>query len=116
LAGSDENLAGIGAALNGVRAGQFERLDRVGGRFSISLSSSDTWQAHLIAIREFVHSMSEPISASVGLGISVEIDVALEPEDLVAKDFVSFALPSMVLKELGTRGVALVFTSYGQYT
>jgi hypothetical protein len=110
--GNENKLSQIGSALNMVRPGQFERLDRRGGRFSVSISTADTWQAHLIAIREFVHAMSGVISVAISEGLLVEIDLAIEPEDVGAVPFVSYAVPSLTLSELGTRGVTLVFTQY----
>jgi hypothetical protein len=110
---SDEELARIGQALNRIRPGQFERLDRVGGRFSVSVSTGSTWQAHLVAIREYVHAMSDVIAQSKALDISVEIDIACEPDDLGHVDaFLSCAVPSAVLREFGERGITLVLTCY----
>jgi hypothetical protein len=110
--GDEQTLYDIGSALNRVKAGQFARLDKIGGRFSVSLSTADTWHAHLIAIRGFIHEMSEVISEAIFKGIYVEIDVAVEPEDLAGGVFVSYAMPSVMLTELGARGITMVFTQY----
>jgi hypothetical protein len=57
--------------------------------------------------------MSGPISDATSKGILVEIDVAIEPEDIVgAVPFVSFPVPTAMMKELGAHGTTLVFTFY----
>jgi hypothetical protein len=109
---NEEKLLEVGAALNEIRPGQFERLDRSGGRFSVTISTSDSWQAHLVAIRQFIDDMSSVISTAVSERISVEIDVAIEPEDLGSQPYVSYMIPSRTLEELGVLGITLVLTQY----
>lgn len=110
---SDETLVEIGQALNDIRNGLFERLDRRGHRFSVSISTADSWHAHLVDIRAFVHAMAPVISEAQSLGISVEIDVAVEPEDKHENNpYTSVTVPHAVLTELGGHGITLVVTSY----
>lgn len=81
----------------------------------MSISTADSWHAHLVEIRALVHAMTPVISKARTLGISVEIDVKIEPEDgqHANSPYTSVAIPHAVLSDLGEQGrISLVVTSY----
>jgi hypothetical protein len=109
---SDATLCELGQRLNGIRGFTFDRLDHHSHRFSISISSDDQWSVHLESLRDFVQNASAVIADAKRMGVTVEVDAALEPEDLRGKPYLSCSVPSATLKELEQNGVALTFTVY----
>jgi hypothetical protein len=109
---SDAALCELGRRLNGIRGVVFDRLDRRGHRFSISISSDEEWSVHAESLRDFVQNASSVIADAKRMGVTVEADAAIGPEDLRGKPYLSCNIPSATLKELEQNGVELTFTVY----
>jgi hypothetical protein len=110
---SDETLIQLGRTLNGLLDGAFKRLDHVGRRFSISISSANDWAAHVDALLAFVQNVSAVIAEAKTKGVEVVADTALEPEDVRGKPYLACSLPPAALQELAAQGVGITFTCYG---
>ena len=91
---SPGRLEEIVALLNQSIAETFQRLDRVGGRFSVSLSTATAWSGYETAISEFVHAAHGVIIEARQSNIQVEVDVAIEPDDVVGRPYLSVAMSS----------------------
>jgi hypothetical protein len=100
---SPEVLARIGALLNESVHGAFERPDRVGGRFSVSLSTAGTWEAHESAIGEFIRTADGAIAQARLSHVSVEIDVAVEPEDISGRPYRSISVSPPLMAQLSPK-------------
>jgi hypothetical protein len=98
--------------LNGVCGFAFDRLDHHGRRFSINISSDDEWSMQLGALLDFVQNAASVIADAKRIGVTVEADAAIEPEDLRGKPYLSCNIPAATLKELEYNGVDLTFTVY----
>lgn len=109
---SDTVLCELGRRLNGIRGFVFDGLDARGHRFSISISSDEQWTIHLSALLDFVQSAASVIADARRAGITIEADVAIEPEDLQEKFYLSCTVPAATLKELEQNAVNLTFTVY----
>jgi hypothetical protein len=107
---SSEQLRQAGEQLNNSIPGAFKRFDRIGGRFSVSISTGDTWDVHEVAIAKFIHAATSVVAEARLNEISVEIDVAIEPEDVIGKAYLSVSMSPIFLEQLGSRGVTLGFT------
>lgn len=106
-------LEEIGSRLNALTMGVFKRMDHAGNRFSVSISSDDTWDTHTRGIASFVGKMALVISEAQASGISVVADVAIEPEDTLGAPLRSFEIPTSVLEHLAHHKVGIVFSVYG---
>jgi len=112
---SDETLMEFGARLDSIVPNSYEgRLDRIGRRFSKGVSTKDDWAANLDEALQFIRkitSIAEGVRAS---GISVEIDMAVEPEDLRGRLPLSCGVTPDILAELARAEIALAITIYGE--
>ena len=87
-------LCELGQRLNGIRGFAFDRLDHRGHRFSISVSSDGDWRVHLDSLLDFVQKASSVIADAQRIGVTVEADAAIEPEDLHGKSHLSCTVPA----------------------
>jgi len=111
-ASAAEQLGRIGALLNEAIQGAYERVDRIGGRFSVSLSTADSWLAHVLAIGEFVRTADGVIAEARVNHVGVEIDVAVEPQEISEKPYLSLAVSPHLMQHLSAVGVVMGFTFY----
>jgi hypothetical protein len=58
----------------------------------------------------YVQNASSVIADAKRMGVTVEADAAIGPEDLRGKPYLSCNIPSAILKELEQNGVELTFT------
>lgn len=107
---SAKQIEQVGVLLNDSVPNSFKRLDRIGGRFSISISSDDAWSAHELALANFVRVAMPAIVHARSQNVSVEVDVAIEPEDITKAPYLSISVSPSFLEEMGRECVALGFT------
>jgi hypothetical protein len=100
----------IGDRLNAVASDTFIGIDRVGNRFSCSVSTENNWETHIQDITSFIENHSQAIELAIENGFLVEIDIAFDREDFSAKHFSSFDFPFM--KILCLNNINLVLTIY----
>lgn len=105
-----EQLERIGSLLNAVVPGAYKGPDRRGGRFSVSVSTAETWESHEAAVISFLHSAELAIREARLNDMTLELDVAVEPEDLQGKPYLTVPISLSFHEEVVRRGVALVFT------
>lgn len=111
---SDETLMDFGARLNSIVPSTYDgRLDRIGRRFSTSVSTKDDWAANLDETLQFIRKIATLAEGVRPAGISVEIDAAIEPEDLGGRFFLSCGVTPDVLTELARAEIGLAITIYG---
>jgi hypothetical protein len=107
---STDQLEHLGLLLNESVPDCFKRLDRIGGRFSISISSDDTWSEHELALANFIRSAMQMIIYARSQDVSVEVDVAVEPEDITKAAYLSFSVSPSFLETIGRERITLGFT------
>ena len=107
---TDEMLVGIGARLNGLVPRAFERLDRVGRRFSVSVSSKDDWETNIAETLAFIRAAGPAIDAARKIGIIVAADTAIEPEDFRGRPWLSSAMPPDLMAQFVEADVSLIVT------
>lgn len=109
-AGTAEQLERIGNLLNVSVPGAYKRPDRRGGRFSVSVSTAETWEAHEAAAMSLLHSAELAIREARLNDMTLELDVAVESEDLQGKPYLTVPISLSFHQEVVRSGVALVFT------
>jgi hypothetical protein len=110
---ADATLISLGQKLNALMPGMFDRLDHIGRRFSVSISSAEAWNSHVDALLVFLRIASTVITESQELGVSIVCDTAVEPEDIKGKPFLSCTLSGETLQELARHSVGVTLTYYG---
>jgi|SRR6266850_5490327 len=90
----ERTLVAFGEKLNAQRPRLFDGLDCVNGRFSCSICSDPSWESHRSAIHSFLQEFSEVLRKAKGLGLRVEIDVAIDASDYrEQKTYFCIAIP-----------------------
>jgi hypothetical protein len=107
------NLEALGATLDRTCPGLFDGLDRVPRRFSCSLCSENGWRAHRQAILATVTKCDETIKQAQKLGVSVSLDIAIEPEDYHGLVMLELPFDQEILGFLHTRVIDVTITIYG---
>lgn len=79
---------------------------------AVELCRSDDGAAHLAAALDFLRRSRRSIERAAAEGVSVGIDMAIEPEDRRRRPYVSVAFPPELLLEAGRLGVGLETTHY----
>lgn len=78
---TDEMLIQVGTRLNELHPRAFDRLDRIGRRFSVSVSKKDDWDANMAETLAFIESARSLIDEARRIGIEVSAAPLIEPED-----------------------------------
>lgn len=109
---SDEVLTKLGSKLNGELPGSYKGLDRVRGRFSADVCS-DCKPAELsAAIAAYLRKSEAVVRSALIQNIKLELDVAVEPQDVAGQVYLSIAFGPELLKALSDLQIQLVITSY----
>ena len=91
----------------------FDGLDRPIGRFSCSVFAASDWNAHVEAMIAFLDQFQEIIRDAHALGIEVEFDAAIDPEDYAChKLYFDVDLPLKLVQQLGAHQVSINITYY----
>jgi hypothetical protein len=109
---SDETLTKVGGRLNAISKGAFRRLDHIGRRFSVDVSSKENWSDHISDLLDFLSRGAEVIAEAQELGISVQTDMAIEPEDLSGLRWLTLEVSPLVGKTLSSMRVTLCVSIY----
>lgn len=108
-----EEFWAIGESMNEVRAHMFQGLRRAGDGFSCDICDDAHWSTHRTEILKFMDEFSISLQMAQTLGVSVTIDVAIEPEDIHESAPVeAIRCDSAFLRVLADRGVDLEFSMY----
>ncbi len=108
-----EQIAALGESMNGVRPGVYGGLRPLGDGFSCNVSSEGEWEAHVRDMARFVAEFREHIGRARGLGASVSVDLAIEPDDREsARAVFGVAFPGEFLMALANAGMSLEVTVY----
>jgi hypothetical protein len=103
-------LEHLGGFLNAIADTTFRRLDKAGGRFSVSISTAESWPEHAHAIASFISLMRSAIVTASDLSIRVELDVAIEPEDLAGGPYTCLTVGPEFMADLAELGITLTFS------
>src|SRR5690242_9695291 len=76
-----DEIAQLGRAMNSLRANIFSGIRKRGDGFSCEICTDRSWEVHANEILRFVAEFSEFIQQAYQIGVSVTIDIAIEPED-----------------------------------
>ena len=100
----------IGDRLNAFAPDTFIGIDRIGDRFSCSVSTENNWEIHVGDITSFIENHNQAIKIATERDFLLEIDIAFDQEDLSTKHFTSFDFP--FIKILYLNNINLVLTVY----
>lgn len=103
----------LGKTLNKVVPGAFTGLRPKGDGFACELTDSDQWGSHRAAILDFIHQAGPMIVGAVREGVDVCVDVAIEPDDMKNKFYLSILVDPTLAEGLANSGVNLVLSFYG---
>ena len=105
-----EQLERIGNLLNASVPGAYTGPDRVEVRFSVTVSTAETWEAHEAAVIAFLHSAEPAIREARLNDMTFELDILVEPEHVRGKPYLTVPISLSFHEEVVRSGVALVFT------
>lgn len=115
LGGADRlsMLMKTGEEMNAIRNGVYVGPRKPGDGFSCEICSDKSWKNHQIAILAFISDFGKLIKKSVDAGVSVTIDIAVEPEDVEEqRPILVLCHGSDLLSGLSSCGVALELSIY----
>jgi len=81
VGGGKGALDELGGSLNNIRPGIFKGLDKVGDRFSVSISANDDWSKHQNDVLDFLKQIQPVLVKMDRQAVALECDIAVEPED-----------------------------------
>ena len=105
-------LVGFGEKLNKIIPGAFSGEDRIKQRFSCSMSKSDNWYEHLQDILKWLASTGSLIDEARDTGADVQIDCAIEPEDVHGRFLRSCMITNELIAKLAEIRVPFVLSLY----
>lgn len=106
------SMMALGSSLNRIKRNTFEGRDKVPNRFSCSVCTGEDWGKHLRSIARFLTQFSSVIRKAGQIGVRIEFDVAIEPEDLLKRPYLVTRLPIKLIEELANKKVEISFTYY----
>jgi len=107
-----KSLQQVAGILKRIDGSLFEGLDHVPNRFSCSVCEGGTWAKHERAIARFLRKCNLALQKAAVSKVSVDFDVAIEPEDFSKRAYIETFLAPRLLQRLAERRVGLVFTYY----
>jgi len=103
----------VGGKLNVLIPGAYQGLRRAGDGFASELSEAGIWRIHRTAILKFLRAGCAAIAEARQAGIDVCVDVAIEPEDLMATQVFCLRADPELTRSLADADVGLEFSFYG---
>lgn len=107
-----EQLRAVGEGLNRIKEQTFTGFDRVENRFSCDVCERDDWNEHVRTMIEFLDTFGTVLREALTANLEIEFDVAVEPEDIGEKIYLSFSVQCDLLKKLAEENVRLTLTYY----
>ena len=107
------DLPRLGEQLNQLVPGSYTGLDRVPNRFSCSVCQEDDWALHHKAIIDILSRCAELITNAQEKGITIDVDVAVDPDDYCARMITELALDLDLVDLLSNLRVSLEISIYG---
>ena len=109
---SRNKLAELGKGFNKITKGIYKGIDKVGGRFSLTISDSSNWLIHQKEILHFLEAHSRILKKINHTQITIQFDIALEPEDrlLYSGPYISLDFEKEFLSEVVENGIQLTAT------
>lgn len=105
-----EQLERIGNLLNASVPGAYGGPDRMEVRFSVTVSTAETWEDHEAAVIALLHSAEPAIREARLNDMTFELDTLVEPEDVQGKPYLTLPISLSFHEEVVRIGIALVFT------
>lgn len=102
----------LGAQVNAIMPGAYDGPDRVGGRFSLSLSQDPIWNEHRRQVGERLQQLASVIQTAACQGFAFELDLAIDREDLANRLALGLTFDQAVLRQLNDLGIELTLTIY----
>lgn len=103
----------VGAHLNETCPGAYSGIRRAGDGFSTEICDSDSWEDHLKTIIGFLRKVKSSIEFAHLRGVSVCVDVAVEPEDLRRETIACLRADTLLIAMLAETGVEFEVSIYG---
>lgn len=110
---ASQMLDRVGAELNAVIPGAYSGLRHAGDGFAYDLSSADSWREHQGAILNFIRVGHLVISKALQKQLDVDIDIAIEPEDLHGTNIFCIYVDPEITSALAKVGVGFTVSIYG---
>ena len=112
VSGNEALLKKIGTELNIIRPRSYDGIDRIGGRFSCSVSKLDSWYEHSEAILVLLTELRTFLASCKKKNIELVVDLAVEPEDYHDKPWISLGFDYKFMSALVRNGVEFEITYY----
>lgn len=110
--GPAEQLDALGAQINAIVPGAYDGPDRVGGRFSLSMSQEPIWSEHRRQVGDRLQQLASVIRPAACQGFTLELDLAIDREDLEHRLALGLTLDQAVLRQLNDLRIELTLTIY----
>lgn len=109
----DSVLLRLGEEVKACKA-SFSGLDKAGGRFSISVSETSLPVEHMQEILSAITHFYSVIESGRKLKVRIEVDTALEPEDLDGGLYTEVELTDAFMRRLSALDINYRFTVYAE--
>jgi hypothetical protein len=113
ISDEDAMLRRLGSEIDGIDKSAYTGIDKVGGRFSVSISEVCNSREHILEIRSAIKRFSPVIQSAKSLGVRIEVDVAVYTDDLDGQLYTEMILDQSMLALLSEMNVQLRVTFYG---
>lgn len=110
--GPTDQLDAFGAQVNAIVPGAYDGPDRAGGRFSLSMSQEPIWSEHRRQVGDRLQQLASVIQAAACQGFTLELDLAIDREDLANRLALGLTFDQAVLRQLNDLGIELTLTIY----
>src|SRR5437899_3524170 len=107
------DLEKLGKELNQCIPDLYTGLDHIPHRFSCSVYPGDTWELQRRAIIDVLSKCARVIEATHTLGIDVELDLAIEPEDYGVSMLTELQFDKELIGVLSLRRIPIAISIYG---
>jgi len=101
----------IGEILNNIQVGVYQGPRKAGDGFACSIAEDEDWCTHVGAALEFLERFWPALEMTQELGVSVEFDTAVEPEDL-GEHYLSLHIDGNLLRKIESIGATYTITFY----
>jgi hypothetical protein len=113
FSGPQESLDLVGQKLNSIISGSYEGPDKVAGRFSCSVSTSDQWSVQLRAVIDWLTRADNVLNEARASGFDLEVDFAVGPEEYQGRWLTEFRIDSELIAILLRYQIEFVISVYG---
>jgi hypothetical protein len=108
----DDQCEQLGAELNNVIPGAYHGPRARGDGFACDVSHASSWHEQHAAIVRFIHRAAPVVAKAQAEGVTVSVDVGVDPEDRADRPYVSCVIDPLLGRVLAEANVQLEITIY----